>query len=532
MHLQGSHFKKIGLISATFIGVSSMIGSGWLFAPFIAAKIAGGSAIIAWVVTAFAMWLMFMLFSEIAGLFPKQGLTAVIPTISHNPYYAFPFAIANWLGITAVIAIEATASIEYLIQMIPEYKPIFYANEELTPFGSLAAVFIIAIYTVLNFWGVKLLAKANNAIVIFKLVVPLTTAALLFAASYHSQNFVATNGSFFANGSSGIINAILAGGLIFAFNGGQTVISYAKEIKNPAKTIPLSITIAISFALIVYLALQISFIGAMPPEMLSKGWAGINFNAPLVQLTALVGLHVMSMLLYVDAMVSPMGTAITYVGACTRMATAMAQKKQLPTYLDKINESIGMSRRSLIFNILISLVFLFSFHSWAHLAQILSLIHILSYLPIPIAIIIFRKYIPQDMYGFRLPFINVLALVLFVFFCYMFSMASFQIALEMVVVLLIFQAIFIAGEARGNIAKMVKSTKKSTPIFMFLLMMLCFNYFSPISNKDFESMFGDFAQEVFILILTICTSAAFYIFTKLDVNDDILKELVITRSEI
>ncbi|MBK2027315.1 hypothetical protein IB643_04005 [Allofrancisella guangzhouensis] len=45
--------NKIGLIGLTAIGVGTMIGSGWLFSSFYAAKIAGPAAYIAWLITAF-----------------------------------------------------------------------------------------------------------------------------------------------------------------------------------------------------------------------------------------------------------------------------------------------------------------------------------------------------------------------------------------------------------------------------------------------------------------------------------------------
>lgn len=117
--------KKIGFISATFLGVSSIIGSGWLFAPFRSAAVAGPGALIAWLVGAGLILLLALCFSEIASLYPKRGLTAIIPALSHNRYFGFPFAIASWLGIVAVIALEALASIEYLINLAPNTKYLF-----------------------------------------------------------------------------------------------------------------------------------------------------------------------------------------------------------------------------------------------------------------------------------------------------------------------------------------------------------------------------------------------------------------------
>lgn len=530
---EATNRKKIGLVSAVFIGISSMIGSGWLFASLVTAKIAGGGAILAWIIAAVMVWLLFMAFSEIAGLYPKRGLSAVIPTISHNKYYGFPFALANWLGIVAVIALEATASIEYLIQIFPHYEPIFFTDHHLTTYGSLLGVAIIMLYCILNYWGLKILAKANNTIVVFKLVIPLVTAVLLLVTAFHAGNFTPANENFFKGGFDGVVSAVLLGGLIVAFNGGQTIISYASEIKNPQRTIPLSITIAIVFTLFIYLLLQISFIGAIPPDMLEKGWSHLNFNAPMVQLTGLVGLHFMMIVLYVDAMVSPMGTAITYVGASTRMTTAMARKKQMPAFFSNIDKHVGVSRRSLFFNIGLSILFLFSFTNWADLAQMLGLIHILSYLAIPIALVVFRREVPRNEYSFRLPFGTIVSWFLFVFFCYLYSMASISVAFRMFLVLLTFQIIFIFINVSVDKSQLKEGITKSIPLFSFLVIMLFFNYHSPNGNSPIPYLSGTerFGDLGFIALLTLFTSIVFFFFVRHHVSDMIVEELEIARNE-
>ena len=43
--------KKIGLVSATFLGLTSIVGSGWLFAAYRAAQVAAPAAIFAWIIS-------------------------------------------------------------------------------------------------------------------------------------------------------------------------------------------------------------------------------------------------------------------------------------------------------------------------------------------------------------------------------------------------------------------------------------------------------------------------------------------------
>src|SRR5690606_14682431 len=115
------------------------------------------------------------------------------------------------------------------------------------------------------------------------------------------------------------------------------------------------------------------------------------FDAPMVNLAAALGLGFFSTIIYLGAATAPLGTAMTFVGTPTRMFTAMSREKQVPSYFDNVHPKYGISRRSLIANIIFALIFIFAFKSWALLAQILTIFHVFSYLPIVIALVIFRN---------------------------------------------------------------------------------------------------------------------------------------------
>ncbi|WP_157883720.1 hypothetical protein [Piscirickettsia salmonis] len=52
MHTESPHTPhKIGIIGLTAIGVGTMIGSGWLFSSYYAAKITGAAACLSWITT-------------------------------------------------------------------------------------------------------------------------------------------------------------------------------------------------------------------------------------------------------------------------------------------------------------------------------------------------------------------------------------------------------------------------------------------------------------------------------------------------
>ena len=87
------------------------------------------------------------------------------------------------------------------------------------------------------------------------------------------------------------------------------------EIKNPEKNIARGIAISLTLSAILYIILQSTFITSMPQSMIHEhGWSGINFNSPFADMAILLGINWLAILLYIEAVVSPFGTGVSFVG--------------------------------------------------------------------------------------------------------------------------------------------------------------------------------------------------------------------------
>ncbi|WP_018300411.1 APC family permease [Fangia hongkongensis] len=496
--------QKIKLASASFIGISSIVGSGWLFAPYVAAHISGPAAILSWTIGTLIIYLLAMCYAEIATLHPIRGLSAVITTLSHNQYFGFPFAIANWLGIVAVIALEADATVQYLVNIVPSWHHLFFdATESMTLIGSLLALVFVIFYTLVNFWGIKLLAKANNLITVIKLAVPVITVIILLCAAFHPHNFTSAGGSFMPYGFTSVIVTILTAGIIVSFNGFQTILSFSSEIHNPTRTIPWALTIAIFVSFILYIVLQVAFIGALPPSFLAHGWDSFNMSAPIVQLVGILGLNFFIVVLYIGAVAAPMGTALAFTGSASRMFTAMARKKQMPQFFDNVHPIYGLSRRSLIFNALLAVVFLFSFNSWSDLAQVLGLFHILSYKTVPLALTVFRKDVKREEYKFRMPFGVIISFILFTIFNILISLGSYKIVFEITVIVLIFQLVFIITSVINKVDSLMQALRKCIFLIIYLATLPMISYISPLNAALLSTVWYFVVIGVYSLVIFI-----------------------------
>ncbi|WP_043927112.1 amino acid permease, partial [Xanthomonas citri] len=67
--------------------------------------------------------------------------------------------------------------------------------------------------------------------------------------------------------------------IVFSFNGFQSPVNLAGEARNPGRSIPFAVLGSIALATVVYVILQVAYIGAVPPDLLAKaGWHGIDFR--------------------------------------------------------------------------------------------------------------------------------------------------------------------------------------------------------------------------------------------------------------
>ena len=94
------------LIMASIAGI---FGSGWLFGAFYAARDAGPSSILAWVIGAIAIGLMALVFAELGGRIPDAGGVARYPQYSHGRFMSFVVSWAAYIGYAATPPIESAA---------------------------------------------------------------------------------------------------------------------------------------------------------------------------------------------------------------------------------------------------------------------------------------------------------------------------------------------------------------------------------------------------------------------------------------
>ncbi|MEY9846917.1 hypothetical protein ABH940_004004 [Streptacidiphilus sp. BW17] len=249
------------------------------------------------------------------------------------------------------------------------------------------ALGLSVLLTALNWFAVRLFARFNNLVSIFKILVPVITVAALFASGFHSGRLTApAHGGFAPYGYASVLSALAAGGIVYSLNGFQAPLDFSGEARNPRRTMPGSVLAGIGLALVLYLALQLAFLYTVPERLLGHGWSGVSFDSPFGQLALILNLQWLSSLLYADAVVSPGGSAYVGVGIDARHTYALAKNGTLPRFFMRVSGREGVTHRALLLNLAVIAVFLLPFNGWQQIVSVMGDMYLLIYAASAVAV--------------------------------------------------------------------------------------------------------------------------------------------------
>ncbi|MCX7116593.1 MAG: APC family permease [Legionellales bacterium] len=395
--------RDISTTNVLVAAAGGMIGSGWLFSPFISAQIAGPNALFSWVIAAIFMLFIALPLCELGAMFPISGGMANYPTFTHGKDIGFLFAWVSWLSYVVMTPIEIQAILQYSSHFFPllilkNHTETF----QLSSYGYLAAIAIMFFVVLSNTFGIKFLAECNKYTSLIKFILPSIAIISLIhtAPSFTNLQFDLSHREDWEH----VFSALSVGGVAFAFTGFQNGLMLAGEVKNPQRNIPIAILGAVLIGFILYFMLQLSFLIAIPQSYLAHGWGSLSFpgdSGPLVGLTLLLGLSTVALLLLFDAAFSPFGTALVYTAATSRIVYGMATHEHLPKIFLKLNR-YNIPYVTLYVNLVVGLLSFLPFPGWQKMVAFLSSTSILSYGIGPICLLAMRTLQPNTPRPFKL----------------------------------------------------------------------------------------------------------------------------------
>ena len=281
--------RQLGVISATALVVSNMIGQGiFTTSGFLAGDLGSpGLVLWIWVVGAACALLGAVCYSELGINFPSSGGEYVYLTRAFGPTWGF---VTGWIsffaGFSAPIAGAALGFSEYVGYFFPSVRQqnstVLVGSGELTlQFGlaQIVAGLLVLSFSVLNIFGVQRVARIQNVLTAAKVLVLVAFIVLAFTMGTGDTAHFSMNAQ---RTSSLPIASQFGVSLLFvylAYSGWNAATYVAEEVKTPRTTLPLALLLGTILVTALYMALNFVFLYAAPLEDLKGKVAVGSFAA-------------------------------------------------------------------------------------------------------------------------------------------------------------------------------------------------------------------------------------------------------------
>ena len=311
--------RRLGTFDAVVIGLGAMIGAG-VFAAFAPAAAAAGSGLLIGLgIAAVVAYCNATSSARLAALYPQSGGTYVYGRERLGPFWGY---LAGWGFVVGKTASCAAMALTFASYIAPSYA---------RPVG-IAAVVVL---TMINYRGIQKSAWITRMLVV------LTVATLIFVVYACLAGGQASVGHLLPFPGGSAYGILQSGGLLFfAFAGYARIATLGEEVKDPARTIPRAISVALLITLLVYVAVGISALLAVGADALAAT------TAPLLVAVQAGTFSQFAPVVQVGGAIAALGSLLSLILGVSRTTFAMARDKHLPRFLDAVHPKYEVPHRA------------------------------------------------------------------------------------------------------------------------------------------------------------------------------------------
>ncbi|MGW2932388.1 APC family permease [Streptomyces sp. NPDC001156] len=311
--------RTLGVGDAVVIGLGSMIGAGIFAALAPAADAAGSALLIGLAVAAVVAYCNATSSARLAALYPASGGTYVYGRERLGAFWGY---LAGWSFV-----VGKTASCAAMALTVGAYVWPGQAHA--------VAVAAVVALTAVNYGGMQKSALLTRVIVAVVLAVLacVVVVCLGSGAADAARLDVGRSG-----GAGGLLQA--AGLLFFAFAGYARIATLGEEVRDPARTIPRAIPLALGITLVVYAAVAVSVLSVLGADRLGHA------AAPLADAVRAAGVPALAPVVRVGAAVAALGSLLALILGVSRTTLAMARDRHLPGALAAVHPRFQVPHRA------------------------------------------------------------------------------------------------------------------------------------------------------------------------------------------
>ncbi|KOU32463.1 transporter [Streptomyces sp. WM6372] len=305
--------RTLGVFDAVVVGLGAMVGAG-IFAALApaagAAGPAGGALLAALAVAALIAYCNAHSSARLAARYPASGGTYVYGRERLGPFWGY---LAGW-----GFVIGKTASCAAMALTVGAYV---WPGQQ----HAVAVAAVVAL-TAASYGGVQKSARIARVIVAVVLAV---LAGVVVVCLTSGAADAGRLGGLGGGGAGGLLQA--AGLLFFAFAGYARITTLGEEVRDPERTIPRAVPLALGIALLVYAAVAVAALSVLGAGALAAS------PAPLADAVRAAGLPGLTPVVRVGAALAALGSLLALVLGVSRTTLAMARDGHLPRALAAVH---------------------------------------------------------------------------------------------------------------------------------------------------------------------------------------------------
>ena len=337
----------------SMIAIGGAIGTGLFVATGSVISQAGpGGAILAYLIIGVMLYFLMSSIGELATFYPVSGSFSSYSTRFVDSSLGFTMGWlywAIWLLVTSVDII-ISSSVIYYWDFFQFFSPVTWS------------IIFLAILFLLNIFSVKAFGETEfwlslikvATIIIFIVIGVLTIIGILGGKTYGLGNYV-TGEAPFVGGISGFLGVLLVAG--FSVGGTEVVAVTAGDSSNPSQSMPKAIK-QVFWRILLFYVLSIAVISAIipytDPLLLNKSES--VSQSPFTIVFDRVGIAFAASVINAVILTSLLSAANSGIYTTSRMLFSMAEDKQAPRFLSKLNKTTKLPLVSLFVTFMIVLL--------------------------------------------------------------------------------------------------------------------------------------------------------------------------------
>lgn len=308
--------RRLGTGDAVVIGLGSMIGAG-VFAAFgPAAAAAGTGLLIGLAIAAVLAYCNATASAQLAAAYPTSGGTYVYGREQLGPWWGFT---AGWGFVIGKTASCAAMALTFATYAVP--GPWWVQR--------LVAVAAVLGLAALNYRGVTRTAALTRILVTCSLI---ALTVIVVGIAVGGGAGIGNLGGWQALDDGGVYGTLQAAGLLFfAFAGYARIATMGEEVRDPRRTIPLAIAVALGITVAVYFIVGSAALLAAGPDRLASA------TAPLAEAVQAAGVGEIAPVVRIGAALASLGALLALFAGIGRTGLAMARNRDLPSWLAAVH---------------------------------------------------------------------------------------------------------------------------------------------------------------------------------------------------